>query len=93
MDIVRYRFPNADLHFTGVHTGLLLNTGYKHHHLIFMDAAGLTITKIPATERLVPAKVKSESSALSRFKAAARSFGCTKAAARALGIRRFKAID
>lgn len=70
---------------SGRRCALLVSEGRVYNHLIVMDSAGLTMTKVASTERLQ--EIENCSKPLDRFKNAAKQFGCTKTVARHLGLK------
>lgn len=69
----------------GLRTAILICSGPKFHTLIMMDAAGLTLTRVPKAEarwfREMQYPIKR---AVKKFRAAGRRFGMTKGARQVL---------
>ena len=86
MKVMRYKVQDHDMGRAGTYTVLLVKTGRKFLHVIFMDSAGIKLTKVKVKEHdymweldTYPLKA-----AIKRFKIAGRNFGITHSAKQAL---------
>ena len=90
MKVMRYKTQDEGRGSrSGVYTVLLVKQGRKWAHVIFMDAAGIELKRVPVADveqwmwecDAYPLK-----QAIKRFKMAGRKFGITKAARVALRV-------
>lgn len=88
LTLCTYHFPSMDNRFNGRRTCIYAGKGPKYISLIVMDSAELTITRVPADAEIkfLTSEQADPEKALELFRETARTVGCTKPVAVALGI-------